>query len=148
MAEVTCNKCGTTYKRVWQAAGSCANRKVKEKNVMDAVNYIEESRRMCSMFWGVCEKCPAKRGDECIIRRNALSVAAGEQVKIVEGWSAAHPLKTRQSVFMEQWPDVWLDGNRVISVSPCTLSKEYRDMNCDLRDCAECRKEFWMKEVE
>lgn len=28
---VTCNKCGTTYKRVWQAAGSCANRKVKEK---------------------------------------------------------------------------------------------------------------------
>jgi hypothetical protein len=28
------------------------------------------------------------------------------------------------------------------------LRKEYRDMNCDLRDCAECRKEFWMKEVE
>lgn len=28
---VTCSKCGTTYKRVWQAAGSCVNRKVKEK---------------------------------------------------------------------------------------------------------------------
>jgi hypothetical protein len=28
---VTCSRCGTTYKRVWQAAGSCANRKVKEK---------------------------------------------------------------------------------------------------------------------
>lgn len=41
-----------------------------------------------------------------------------------------------------------IDGNRVISVSPCTLSKEYRDMDCDLRDCAECRKEFWLKEVE
>ena len=47
----------------------------------------------------------------------------------------------------EQWPDVYLDRNRVISVSPCTVSKEYRDMDCDLRDCAECRKEFWMKEV-
>lgn len=41
-----------------------------------------------------------------------------------------------------------LDRNRVISVSPCTVSKEYRGMDCDLRDCAECRKEFWMKEVE
>lgn len=66
-----------------------------------------------------------------------------QQIQIVEEWSAAHPLKTRQSVFMEQWPDVYLDGNRVISVS-----KEYRDMDCDLMDCAECRKEFWLKEVE
>ena len=29
----TCSRCGTTYKRVWQAAGSCSNRKVKEKEV-------------------------------------------------------------------------------------------------------------------
>lgn len=28
---VTCNKCGTTYKRVWQAAGSGANIKAKEE---------------------------------------------------------------------------------------------------------------------
>lgn len=63
---------------------------------MDAVNYIDENRRMCSMFWGVCAKCPAKRGDECIIRRNALNVPADEQVKIVEEWSAAYPRKTRQ----------------------------------------------------
>lgn len=28
---VKCSRCGTTYKRVWQAAGSCANIKAKEK---------------------------------------------------------------------------------------------------------------------
>lgn len=28
---IKCSRCGTTYKRVWQAAGSCANRKIKEK---------------------------------------------------------------------------------------------------------------------
>lgn len=26
-------------------------------------------------------------------------------VKAVEEWSAAHPRKTRQSVFLEQWPE-------------------------------------------
>ena len=110
---------------------------------MDAVKFIEERNRMCDSY----EKC-----SDCSLylthcgRFSNLDVE--RVVGAVEEWSAAHPRKTRQSVFMEQWPDVYLDGNRVISVSPCTVSKEYRDMDCDLRDCAECRKEFWMKEVE
>lgn len=103
---------------------------------MDAVKFLEERKRKFNRG----ESVPALSAD--------IDCNYEDAVKEIEEWSAAHPLKTRQSVFMEQWPDVYLDGNRVISVSPCTVSKEYRDMDCDLMDCAECRKEFWMKEVE
>lgn len=111
---------------------------------MDAVKFIEERNRMCDSHAGSCEGCPLYT-EPCLGIR---TVDLERMVGIVEEWSAAHPRKTRQSVFMEQWPDVWLDGYRVIAVSPCTLSKEYRDMDCGLRDCDECRKEFWMQEVE
>ena len=111
---------------------------------MDAIEFIKERQRMCRSFKNSCKECPLS-GKPC---GSLNGVDAERFVGAIEEWSAAHPRKTRHSVFMEQWPDVWLDGNRVISVSPCTLSKEYRDMNCDLRDCAECRKEFWLKEVE
>lgn len=58
---------------------------------MDAVKFIEERNRMCgtmSEMWGV---------------------DAAQIVKNTEEWSAAHPRKTRQSVFLEQWPDTQLD---------------------------------------
>lgn len=111
---------------------------------MDAIEFINERQRMCANFIGGCTGCPLD-GTLC---GGFNKVEAERLVGAVEEWSSAHPRKTRQSVFMEQWPDVYLDGNRVISVSPCKVSKEYRDMDCDLRDCAECRKEFWLKEVE
>lgn len=103
---------------------------------MEAIEFIKERDRM----FEVARYAPS------LMYKHEKS--AEEIVREVEEWAAAHPRKTRQSVFMEQWPDVYLDGNRVISVSPCTVSKEYRDMDCDLRDCVECRKEFWLKEVE
>ena len=119
---------------------------------MDAVKYIEESRRMCSMFWGVCEKCPAKRGDECIIRRNALNVSAAEQVKIVEEWSAAHPRKTRQIVFLEQWPDARIYANGALSICPNTVCvyrcRKSRECVEEVGACDDCCREFWMQEVE
>lgn len=111
---------------------------------MDAKEFWKEFGRMCTS--NLCSECPAQ--DLYCSMTTAFNNNDTSIVDAVEKWSKEHPRKTRQSVFMKQWPDVWLDGNRVISVSPCTLSKEYRDMDCDLRDCAECRKEFWMKEVE
>lgn len=116
---------------------------------MDAIKFLKERNRMCITNVS-CYDCPAHDlgcSNSCKFAMENWA-SPEQQINLVKEWSAAHPLQTRQSVFMEQWPYVWLDGNRVISLSPCTLSKEYRDMNCDLRDCAECRKEFWMKEVE
>lgn len=71
-------------------------------------------------------------------------------VKVVEKWSAAHPRKTRQSVFLEQWPNAELDSNDVIVIDPCDINKTiYRkDNGCYNNKCDDCRHEFWMQEVE
>ena len=95
---------------------------------MDAVKFIEERNRMCgtmSEVWGV---------------------DAAQIVKNTEEWAAAHPRKTRQSVFLEQWPEAMRDGEDMVSVCPQYLD---RNLKCRRDDgCAECRREFWMQEVE
>lgn len=102
---------------------------------MDAVKFIEEARRR----YKVTGKAPS-------VLLNWLEPEY--IVKEVEEWSAAHPAKTRQSEFLKQWPDTYLDGNGAIAISPCTVSKVHQDMVCDQSDCAECRKDFWLQEIK
>ena len=79
-----------------------------------------------------------------------MSTCAEDVVKEVEEWSAAHPRKTRQSAFLEQWPNAELDSNDVIVIDPCDIDKTiYRkDNGCYNNNCDDCRREFWMQEVE
>ena len=71
-------------------------------------------------------------------------------VKVVEEWSAAHPHKTRQSVFLEQFPEAQIDSGGAIAICPTAFSSAYRDDTgkCVCVSCADCRKEFWSQEVE
>lgn len=39
-------------------------------------------------------------------------------VRFVERWSKEHPRKTRQSVFLEQWPEAKIDNDGCLSVCP------------------------------
>ena len=118
---------------------------------MDAIKLIEERNRMCNFHYhaGECCECPAK-DFEC----NSLLDMGDDYriVSVVEEWSAAHPRKTRQSVFLEQFPNVELDRNRIINISPCKVDpKQYpfNGKNCrKFQRCGECLREFWMQEVE
>ena len=101
---------------------------------MDAVKFIEERNRMCgtmSEVWGV---------------------DAAKIVKNTEEWAAAHPRKTRQSVFLEQYPEALVLDGGTLSACPVLFSSEYRNAygGCasPYGSCAECRREFWMQEVE
>lgn len=106
---------------------------------MDAVKFIEEHRRMYKVtgkhFPTLAEGMPAE-----------------DVVKEVEEWSAAHPRKTRQSVFLEQYPEALVLDGGTLSVCPVLFSSEYRNAygGCasPYGSCAECRREFWMQEVE
>lgn len=70
-------------------------------------------------------------------------------VEIVEKWAAAHPRKTRQSVFLEQWPEAEIDYQGVLVIEPCGLDKTLSEKNdCYTSSCLDCRREFWMQEVE
>ena len=69
-------------------------------------------------------------------------------VKVVEEWSAAHPRKTRQSVFLEQWPEAYVaKSTGLIDIQPCFIDKTLNPHGC-VKKCADCKREFWMQEVE
>lgn len=73
-------------------------------------------------------------------------------VEVVEEWSAAHPRKTRQSVFLEQYPEARVTDNGDLVVCPANVSTEHRDVHGGCapfyRPCEVCRREFWMQEAE
>lgn len=76
-----------------------------------------------------------------------------EIVAETEKWAADHPIKTRQSEFLKQWPEAALTKDGAIAICLLVISAAYRDENgaCnkDQSDtCAECRKAFWLAEVE
>lgn len=106
---------------------------------MDAVKFIEEHRRMY--------KVTGKH-----LPTLAEGIPAEDVVKEVEEWSAAHPRKTRQDVFLEQYPETQIDDKGVLGVCPAPIFHSHRkdggrciDIN---RKCTDCRREFWMQEVE
>ncbi len=119
---------------------------------MDAVKFIEERDRMCKAYYdaekGYCaDECPAH--DIQCADLDDLTAEAEELVKATEEWSAAHPRKTRQNVFLKQYPNAALDSYGVLEVSPCDIEAtlyDYKDCNAD--DCEGCRREFWLQEVE
>ena len=115
---------------------------------MDAIKFIEERNRMCNSYEGSCTFCPAI-GEHCSVGMESL-LSADEQVEIVEKWSAMYPRKTRQSVFLEQYPNAESDHQGILIIDPCDLDKTMhgKDKDCYNGNCDDCRREFWLKEVE
>lgn len=106
---------------------------------MDAVKFVEERRRMFTVT-GASPKYSLFN----------LSTRAEDVVKEVEAWSAAHPRRTRQSVFLAQYPEVEIDSSGCLILCPKRISADCRNRygNCTNRLCSDCRKEFWGQEVE
>ena len=122
---------------------------------MDAVKFVEERDRMCMSFCDGCTGCPASnacKNELCCAFDQGSTLDATAQVAIVEEWSAAHPRKTRQSVFLEHYPETTLDEYGVLWICPSDISATHRDSDGGCKNpynmCDNCRREFWMHEVE
>lgn len=108
---------------------------------------------MCKNFVNGCKGCPAFNACDkdlsCGVG-NESTLDVMEQISIVEKWSKEHPRKTRQSVFLEHYPEATLDEYGVLWFCPSDISADYRDSNglCGCKLCSDCRREFWMHEVE
>ena len=117
---------------------------------MDAVKYLKTLRRMCN---GECRECEYEKRsgvDPCAVWQYDHPE---EAVAIAEQWAAEHPAKTRQSVFLEQYPETRLMQDGIIKICPSAVSAAYRekDGSCAILrsgSCTECRKAFWLAEVE
>lgn len=61
-----------------------------------------------------------------------------------------NPVKTRQSVFLEQWPEAELHTDGVLDLCPRGFCAVYRNDTslCATNSCDDCRREFWMQEAE
>ena len=102
---------------------------------MDAVKFVEERRRMFAVT-----------GENPKYSLFNMSTCAEDVVKEVAEWSAAHPRKTRQSEFLNLFPDADLSTGTV-NVCPNSLYKG----KCDCaryQNCLSCKREFWSQEVE
>lgn len=70
-------------------------------------------------------------------------------VKAAEQWAAEHPRKTRQSVFLEQFPNAPIYTNtHNVALDPCLVDTALRGHCPTGRGCDICRREFWLAEVE
>ena len=117
---------------------------------MDALEFIRERNRMCKSFgYGEgCMSCPVyKEGNRC-----TAVLWKEEIIPIVEKWSKENPRKTRQSIFLEQYPEARMGDDGVLHVDPCAISASHRNAHGSCatmaRACTECRREFWLHRVE
>lgn len=109
---------------------------------MDAIEFVKQLRRMDEK--NVLKYC-------FIYPRVGRETDSPEDVVAeVEQWSKENPVKTRQSVFLEQWPETEIDKYGCLRLCPELVSADYRNRHGDClnRVCIDCRREFWMQEVE
>ena len=67
-------------------------------------------------------------------------------VKAAEQWAAEHPVKTRQSEFLKHYPDARILFG-YLNICPMDVFGD-AEINCNNQPCLECKKAFWLAEVE
>lgn len=122
---------------------------------MDAVKFLQERARMCNSFSPDCEGCRVDEEKPVMSECYMWMFEKPERaVKIVEEWSAAHLRKTRQDVFLEQWPTARINERGCLDICPYLISVTHRDKDGRCAEggvgvgCSDCLREFWMQEVE
>lgn len=104
---------------------------------MDAVEFLDKVDRL------------SKRGStEEKMRYNDYRTAGDNTgaVKVVERWATAHPTKTRQSEFLKLFPNAQTDSG-CLNACPMDVFGN-TGIDCNKRTCFECKKAFWLQEVE
>lgn len=112
--------------------------------MMDAVIYIRYMQRMCKSHIS-CNGCELKPG-------NGKSCMEGMDpqkcISVIEQWAAEHPVKTRQSEILKMLPGAAIgEMDGCLTSNPCNFYPKMRE-ECSGRICSDCRREFWLAEVE
>lgn len=119
---------------------------------MDAVEFLKKLKRMCDKnrdsCHGSCYVCEifVKKVEKSISCSSFIKEYPEEAVSIVEKWSAEHPAKTRQSEFLNVFPDAEILENRAIQICPKLIEKS-KEFNCRM-SCDDCQEKYWLAEVE
>ena len=112
---------------------------------MDAVEFLKTLRRMCN-----CECCNCEFRKRLSVFETCTAwrkTHPDEAVAIVEKWAKEHPIKTRQGEFLKHYPDARILAHGCLNVCPMNVFSD-TDINCNAQPCIECKKAFWLAEVE
>ena len=125
---------------------------------MDAVEFLKEAKRYCKWCKNTTQDGKKRLCDACYFEKlndifNLHPMAYGKFVETVEQWVKEHPVKTRQSEFLKQWPDAEISDYGLPAISPCQLDVRWLECksqkDCEDRGvCNKCRRDFWLKEIE
>ena len=105
---------------------------------MDAIKFVETLQR----------KYKIENENKIVIH---VDEDANFLVNFIEEWSKEHPTKTRQSVFLEQYPCAKIDKQDVLYVCPAVVCGDNacpKNKVSDYIICRNCRREFWMQEAD
>lgn len=122
---------------------------------MDAIQFLKTVGRICKANNGKCDECPLDKYPcnayiNCI-RNVEPDKDSEEMVNIADGWAKDHPVKTRktrQSEFLKMFPDAQKDTYGALTIRPCSIEKGLCSKCTTLSDCVDCRREYWLKEIE
>ena len=107
---------------------------------MDAVKYLKEIARMCAEY-ALCNGCPAGRG----VCKTMEEQEPEKIVAIVEEWAKEHPVETRQSGFLKEFPNAIRTTYGAIGICPQYVDQ---DIKCGETGCADCKEKYWSEEIE
>ena len=116
---------------------------------MDAVEYLKVKAKICqSIKDDDCKGCVLK-GNAVLGCHTTERRRPEECVAQVKKWAAEHSSKTRQSEFLKIFPNASIE-NGIIKILPCHLDSTYlkRQICGSYADCKECKKAYWLAEVE
>ena len=117
---------------------------------MDAVEFFKAWKRMCREYPECCENCPIykAKGAGNGLCQNWVKMHPEKSIAIVEQWAKEHPAQTRQSEFLKLFPGVDADKtDGCLTLNPCIIYPKMRE-ECSGKLCHECKKTFWLAEVE
>lgn len=114
---------------------------------MDAITFLKEKNRLTKQCSIKCSECRLSFiKNEKDLTCSVLEIEYPEKVvEIVENWSKEHPIRTRQSELLKQYPNAVLEKG-VLVIRPCELDS---DMECFEGDqmCYSCKKRYWLEEI-
>lgn len=116
---------------------------------MDAVEYIKHRNRLCEFHQHYCFECEYAEGER---RQEACDYVEYDDpqkaVEIVENWAKGHPFRTRQSVFLERYPNATIDKSGSIGICPAAIDGGNCNDICNGTGCRECRSNYWSQETD
>lgn len=105
--------------------------------------------RMCIAENKDCRECPLSElnTNENLYCAEYLLKYPDKANEIILKWCEEHPTKTRQSEFLKMFPNAKIDNLGISILCPQWVSK---DSKCNLQTlcCDECRREYWLAEVD